>query len=292
MTSSKNKKFRKTPYTTSTVNLTEPTNAENLNKKDMIGTLEKIASLQRGKNAQLAARKISKKYKKMRASSTAKKINQSRKEKAIQKLSDKYEKTLKNENINVGENIKNAAAKKRARITAQNVLSKYKIMKARTNPRTFHVAEAELKTIQYSDPPQEVIFAGESILKAANEVFDFDKFKKERAESLDKMKKRQVDDELFANESVLAAVNKVFDFDKNAIREFKQQQQTVRKNKKLAADKVLKKYRNISKRKRPVSPPPTVIESFKKPSKKSKNLTNSALITARNILKKYKNIRF
>ena len=171
-------------------------------------------------------------------------------------------------------------------------------MKARTKPRTFHVAEAELKTIQYSDPPQEVIFARESILKAANEVFDFDKFKKEQAESLDKMKKQQVDDELFANASVLAAVNKVFDFDKfkkqqaDAIREFKQQQQTVRKNKKLAADKVLKKYRNISKRKRPVSPPPTVIESFKKPSKKSKNLTNSALITGRNILKKYKNIRF
>ena len=57
MTSSKNKKFRKTPYTTSTVNLTEPTNAGNLNKKDMIGTLENIASLQPGKNAQLAARK-------------------------------------------------------------------------------------------------------------------------------------------------------------------------------------------------------------------------------------------
>ena len=51
MTSSKNKKIKKIPYTTSTVNLTEPTNAESLDKKDMIGTLENIASLQPGKNA-------------------------------------------------------------------------------------------------------------------------------------------------------------------------------------------------------------------------------------------------
>lgn len=63
----------------------------------------------------------------MRVLSTAKKINRSRKEKAIQKRdkqkSDKYEKILRNENIDVGENIKNAAAKKRAQITAQKVLN-------------------------------------------------------------------------------------------------------------------------------------------------------------------------
>lgn len=82
-------------------------------------------------------------------------------------------------------------------------------MKARTKPRTFHVDEADLETIQYSDPSQENIFAGQSILKAANEVFDFDKFKKEQAEALDEMKKQQIDNELFVNESMLAAVNKV-----------------------------------------------------------------------------------
>lgn len=46
--------------------LEEPTNAEDINRTDTIETLEDDAILQAGKSTQLAAKKISKRYKKMR----------------------------------------------------------------------------------------------------------------------------------------------------------------------------------------------------------------------------------
>ena len=46
--------------------LEEPTNVEDFDNTDTIETLENIASLQPGKSAQLAAKKVSEKYKKMR----------------------------------------------------------------------------------------------------------------------------------------------------------------------------------------------------------------------------------
>ena len=46
--------------------LEEPTNAEDINRTDTIETLEDDAILQAGKSTQLAAKKISKKYKRMR----------------------------------------------------------------------------------------------------------------------------------------------------------------------------------------------------------------------------------
>ena len=45
--------------------LKEPTNAENIDRTDKIETLEDIVILQPGRNAQLAAKNISKKYKKI-----------------------------------------------------------------------------------------------------------------------------------------------------------------------------------------------------------------------------------
>ena len=53
--------LRNRPYV-----LEEPTNAEDLDRIDTKETLEDIASLQPSKNAQLAAKKISKKYQKIR----------------------------------------------------------------------------------------------------------------------------------------------------------------------------------------------------------------------------------
>ena len=44
--------------------LEDPSNAEDADRIDTIETLENIATLQPGKNAQLAAKKISEKYKK------------------------------------------------------------------------------------------------------------------------------------------------------------------------------------------------------------------------------------
>ena len=60
------KAARKRQYTVPNVVLEEPLNTEDIDRIDTIETLEDIAALQPGKNAQLAATKICKKYKKMR----------------------------------------------------------------------------------------------------------------------------------------------------------------------------------------------------------------------------------
>ena len=132
-----------------------------------------------------------------------------------------HEKRKKEKNIEIIEQIKDSAAKKSARLAAKKVLNKYKKMKAmkKRPPKTFLVDEADLETIDYQGDLKEDLFANESILAAANKVFDFNRYKKEQAEVIDEIKRQQINDEPFVNESVLAAANKLFDFDK-----FKKQQ--------------------------------------------------------------------
>ena len=55
---------RNRPYNIPNIVLEEPSNTEELDQIDAIETLDDVATLQPGKNAQLAAKKISKKYKK------------------------------------------------------------------------------------------------------------------------------------------------------------------------------------------------------------------------------------
>ena len=57
---------RKTPYKVLNIVLEEPSNAEDIDRVDTIETLDDTATLQPGKKAQLAAKKISEKYNKMR----------------------------------------------------------------------------------------------------------------------------------------------------------------------------------------------------------------------------------
>ena len=57
---------RKTHYKVPNIVLEEPSKAEDIERVDTIKTLDDIATLQPGKNAQLAAKKIREKYKKMR----------------------------------------------------------------------------------------------------------------------------------------------------------------------------------------------------------------------------------
>ena len=144
--------------------------------------------------------------------------------------------------------------------------------------KTYLVKENDLKIIDHSEP-QEDIFAGESILNAANKVLDFKKFKQEQ--------ERQIQD---YNEKLLndaETINYVDDIDINDLRE--------NKNLKIAAKKIQDRYRKIrQKRKEPVP-----IEILHKSSeiftpvnsKKGKKVENKrALIAARNITKKYKNL--
>ena len=95
------------------------------------------------------------------------------------------EKKKKTENINIIEDIKNSATKKSARITAKKILQKYKSMKR--PKKTYLANEEDLDSIEYNEP-QEDLFRGESIVEAANKVLDFEKFKKDQANTLKKKK--------------------------------------------------------------------------------------------------------
>ena len=142
---------------------------------------------------------------------------------------------------------------------------------------TLLVDEADLETVDYNDEPNEDIFANESILAAANKVFDFDKYKKEQ--TLNRYNKLKAENDLKQAETI----NYVHDFNLDDVRE--------NKNARIAAKKVSDKQRKIRKRKRPESPAVT-FEGLKKPTKRRKRPIKSALVTARNISKKYKNLRF
>ena len=189
-------------------------------------------------------------------------------------------------------------------------------MRLKRPPSTFLLNEADLETIQYNNKPNEDIFANESLVAAANKVFDFDKYKKEQGAAIDELKQQQIDNEFFVNESVLTAASKVFHFDRykkeqasaldrcnklkaendleqaetiNYVDDLNLDDVRENKNARIATKKISDKYRKIRKRKRPKSPTVT-FESFKRPTKKRKRSTKSALITARNRSKTYKNI--
>ena len=88
-----------------------------------------------------------------------------------------------NKNLDILEDIKNAARKKSAKITAKKILQKYKSMKR--PKKTYLVNEEDIETIDYNEP-QEDLFQGESIIIAANNALKKDK------ENVKKCKKSMV----------------------------------------------------------------------------------------------------
>ena len=88
-----------------------------------------------------------------------------------------------NKNLDILEDIKNAARKKSAKITAKKILQKYKSMKR--PKKTYLVNEEDIETIDYNEP-QEDLFQGESIIIAANNALKKDK------ENVKKYKKSMV----------------------------------------------------------------------------------------------------
>ena len=125
------------------------------------------------------------------------------------------------------------------------------------------------------------------------------------------MKKEKIDEELFLNDSVLAAANKVFDFNKfkkqqeDAIRNFNDKLlddaeiinyaddislDDVKENKnlKISAKKISDKYRKLRKRRAATNIPQLQVEDFKLPEKKKRQTDKAALLAAKKISKKYK----
>ena len=141
-------------------------------------------------------------------------------------------------------------------------------MRYKKPPPTFLVDEADIETIDYNDDSDEHMFAKESIVIVPNKISD--RCKKEQAEN---------------NLDEAETINYVDDTNLADVKE--------NKNAKIAAKKITEKYKRLSfKRKRESVPKTVTIEGFQNPSKKRKNTTNSAILTARNVAKKYKKLRY
>ena len=136
------------------------------------GKVKVPVSIEKSKNT---AKKIIKKYDKIR------------REKKFKKIVDVNKKRKKTQKIDTINEIKNSAAEKSAKKPAKKIVEKYKSMKR--PKKTQLVSEKDLETIDYNEP-QEDLFKGESIVEAANKVLDFQAFKKDQAAALNDLKKR------------------------------------------------------------------------------------------------------
>ena len=160
-----------------------------LNKRNKIlkeiDTIGEIRTASDKKRIRITAVKILKKYKNMKKPKKTYLLN----EKDIETI-DYIEPQV---DLFTGESIVNTTykilkkgqekeLKKGNQIAATNILKKYKILKK--PKKKYLVNEEDIETINYDDEPQEDLFAGESILAAANKALDFDKFKQEQERAL------------------------------------------------------------------------------------------------------------
>ena len=144
--------------------------------------------------------------------------------------------------------------------------------------KTYLVNEEDLETINY-DEPQEDLFEGESILAAANKVFDYKEFKKQQENAIQDLKERWMED--------AETINYLDDINTDDLKE--------NKNLKIAAKKISDKYRKLTKRRASTKIPESqkLVEEFVLPKKKTKRQTDkTVLLAAQKISKRYKNIRF
>ena len=88
--------------------------------------------------------------------------------------------------------------------------------------KTYLVNEEDLETINY-DEPQEDLFEGESILAAANKVFDYKEFKKQQENAIQDLKERWMED--------AETINYLDDINKDDLKENKNLKIAAKKNK-------------------------------------------------------------
>ena len=101
---------------------------------------------------------------------------------------------------------------------------------------TFLVNEEDLATIDYIEP-QEDLFAGESIINAANKVIDFEQFKKKQEKIL------QISKDLLMNDA--ETINYLDDLNLNDVME--------NKNLKMEAKRISDKYKKKMTKKKGTS---------------------------------------
>ena len=130
-------------------------------------------------------------------------------------------------------------------ITANKILKKYKNMKK--PKKTFLVNKKDLDSIKYIENDQEIdefskdedLFPGESILNAANKVFEFKKFKETQDDAKDYFEK--FNEENSSKNKRKANNEKIFEI----IKVPKKRKRQVDKAAQIAAKKISKKYKNI-----------------------------------------------
>ena len=137
------------------------------------------------------------------------------------------------------------ATNKNKTITANKIFKKYKNMKK--PKKTILVNKKDLDSIKYIENDQEIdefskdedLFAGESILNAANKVFDFKKFKETQYDAKDYFKK--FNEENSSKNKRKANNEKIFE----VIKVPKKRKRQVDKAAQIAAKKISKKYKSI-----------------------------------------------
>ena len=205
-----------------------------------------------GKSAEIAAKKIREKYKKLRSKKkpetttiTDKKVSIQEPEKIVieakepvvapskissiktaNKIKDKYLKIRREKNKKLTDQHKidklikvidaitdvNKSSEKK-----QNKIAAEKILKKykslKKPKKTYLVSEKDIETIHYLSSDED-IYAGESIVNTANKVFNFDQFKKEQAREI------VMYNEQLLNETA-ETINYVDDMDINDLKENK-----------------------------------------------------------------------
>ena len=160
------------------------------------------------------------------------------------------------------------------KITAEKISKKYKNLKK--PKKSYLVNEEDLDTVIY-DEPQQDLFEVESVLAAANKVFDFKKFQQNQKQRIENYEEQQLND--------TDTINYADDLNLEDVLE--------KKNLKIAAKQISGKYRKLRKRKATISVPKLhkLSETLIKPDKKGKKTVDKRLIeAAKKIFKKYKNV--
>ena len=139
------------------------------------------------------------------------------------------------------------------KITDEKISKKYKNLKKAK--KTYQVNEEDLDTEMYDEPPQD-LFEGESVIPAANKVFDFKKLQQNQKQRLENYKEQQIND--------TETINYADDLNLDDVLE--------KKNLKIAAKQISDKYRKLRKRKAAISVPKlhNISKSIVKPDKKGK----------------------
>ena len=254
---------------------------KNLESNETIRLLDEIATFESGKKAQLAAKKISEKYKKIREANTKKQKNKTSlidnrtyqqlkdddfislasenktssfiDERTYQQLKDDYFIILEDDEEVT--KIADVHKKQKQKIETIKELKKFsgnknKTIVANKTLNKYKNMKKTKKTYSVNEEDlgtigyseREDLFQGESILNAANKVLDFNEFKKQQEEAIKYFKQFNEKDKNKNKRKALEKEEQIIEIIKVPKKKRKQQ---IDKAAQIAAKKISKKYKSI-----------------------------------------------